>query len=192
MQVTSIFYQQKFAMEHCGGNRFEMVDVGVTVTPSDGQSAAEAFAEAKAFVEARKPNGAAPVMAPRLVQNASGALEPAPAKAEAPPFTPNETPEPPAKRRGRPKKGVKEANDAIAAVEASNTLDDFAANLNAARKVAGVLDTDAWEAALSRCKVRYTQINSADADPEVVTKIIAAFKAERTAIDSKRSAQTAA
>lgn len=194
MLVSALRYTRKFNL----GN-YESEDIAIEAVPDDGQSAEELLAACRDFVLGSRglPKGA-PVAngngkAPPLA-NGNGKPAAIPAtKAEEPPFTPNETPKSDGngkkkRGRGRPPKAVTEARQAIEHTRESATMEELLTRYNIARSFAEHLDVDEWDAANSKFAARYREINSPECDPATLTALVEAFKAEKTAIETRRSA----
>jgi len=142
-----------------------------------------------------KSEKANPTQSPTTSQN-SPASRPATQPAE-PPFDPGQKieAEPQKKKRGRkPKTPAKPDHEKeLQFTLDSETLEELDERFASVRTMAAAFGSiENWEGALSQVAGRYRELNSPTADPEIVNRIIAAFKAERTAIEERRASEAGA
>lgn len=178
MRVLSIRFARKFNLENYGLPKYETEDIAVELAAEPGQTADELLAEARAFVMAHTPGQAKPSAAPPFA-NGNG-------KPVSPP-----TAEPSAngnskRGKGRPPKAFTEAKKAVDLAKSAMTLEALLEGFNGARAKAHAFTVDEWEVACGELGAVYKRLNSVEANPETVTALVNAFKAERTAIDTKR------
>lgn len=200
MLVSALRYTRKFNL----GN-YESEDIAIEAVPDDGQSAEELLAACRDFVLGSRGlakgapvangNGKAPPLAngkgkPAAVPVPPGSAEEAPFDSDgSDPTTASTNGSGKKKRgRGRPPKAVTEARKAVQHATESANLEELRERYEAARKMAEHLDVDEWDAANKAFADVYRSVNSPDCNPDTVAALIAAFKAEKSSIETRRSA----
>jgi len=181
MQLTSL----RLGMTKNLGN-YESAKLEAEAIPSDGQTAAELFAELSSYVETQL-SGGKPEGGP-----AKEAAEPKKSTAEKSTAEKSTAEKSTAKKSSAKKSTKAEHEKELQYVLDSESIEELLERFNVLRDPAAQFvsefGTDGWEAAVTSIADRYRKLNRTDSDPGIQQQLVAAFRAERNYIENCREA----